>query len=95
MATRCCGGNKTKMVVKACGLVTGYQKEVFRWRSVAIIGGQPHAPTQDDYCNDWFILKNTWTQGISTVARLLWGFRFDPALDEHGNVIPVDIFNYT
>jgi cytochrome P450 len=23
-------------------------KEVFRWRSVAIIGGQPHAPIQDD-----------------------------------------------
>lgn len=64
MAARCCGGNKTKMVVKACGLVTGYQKEVFRWRSVAIIGGQPHAPTQDDYCNGWFIPKNTWTQGI-------------------------------
>jgi len=30
-----------------------------------------------------------------TVARLLWGFQFDPALDEHGNEIPVDIFNYT
>jgi len=26
-----------------------------------------------------------------TVARSLWGFRFDPALDEHRNVIPVDI----
>jgi cytochrome P450 len=24
-------------------------KEVLRWRSVAIIGGQPHAPIQDDY----------------------------------------------
>jgi cytochrome P450 len=25
-----------------------FVKEVFRWRSVAIIGGQPHAPIQDD-----------------------------------------------
>lgn len=24
-------------------------KEVLRWRSVAVIGGQPHAPIQDDY----------------------------------------------
>lgn len=29
--------------------VKAFVKEVLRWRSVAIIGGQPHAPTQDDY----------------------------------------------
>jgi len=29
--------------------VRAFVKEVFRWRSVAIIGGQPHAPIQDDY----------------------------------------------
>lgn len=29
--------------------VKAFVKEVFRWRSVAIIGGQPHAPIQDDY----------------------------------------------
>jgi len=40
-----------------------FVKEVFRWRSVAIIGGQPHAPIQDDYYNGWFIPKNTWVQG--------------------------------
>jgi cytochrome P450 len=28
--------------------VRAFVKEVFRWRSVAIIGGQPHAPIQDD-----------------------------------------------
>ena len=38
-------------------------KEVFRWRSVAIIGGQPHAPTHDDYYNGYLIPKGTWTQG--------------------------------
>jgi len=29
--------------------VKAFVKEVLRWRSVAVIGGQPHAPTQDDY----------------------------------------------
>ena len=40
-----------------------FVKEVFRWRSVAIIGGQPHAPTHDDYYNGWYIPANTWVQG--------------------------------
>lgn len=31
--------------------VRAFTKEVFRWRSVAIIGGQPHAPIQDDVYN--------------------------------------------
>lgn len=31
--------------------IRAFVKEVFRWRSVAIIGGQPHAPIQDDYYN--------------------------------------------
>ncbi|KAI2776230.1 cytochrome P450 [Daldinia loculata] len=43
--------------------VKAFVKEVFRWRSVAIIGGQPHAPTQDDYYKGWLIPKGTWIQG--------------------------------
>src|SRR5579859_2217873 len=43
--------------------VEAFVKEVFRWRSVAIIGGQPHAPVQDDYYGKWFIPKDTWVQG--------------------------------
>ncbi|KAF2709910.1 cytochrome P450 [Pleomassaria siparia CBS 279.74] len=129
-------------------------KEVFRWRSVAIIGGQPHAPTQDDYYNGWLIPKSTWVQGNVwaihrnerefpepdrfnpnrfikesadarpfpgekgymtfgwgrricsgqalaeqgtwlTVARLVWGFKIESALDKSGKPIPVDIFDYT
>lgn len=31
--------------------IRAFVKEVFRWRSVAIIGGQPHAPIQDDWYN--------------------------------------------
>jgi cytochrome P450 len=30
-----------------------------------------------------------------TVARLLWGFSIQKALDQNGNEIPVDIFAYT
>lgn len=30
-----------------------------------------------------------------TVARLLWGFRFQKAFDQSGNEIPLDIFDYT
>ena len=43
--------------------VEAFVKEVFRWRSVAIIGGQPHAPVQDDYYNGWYIPAGTWVQG--------------------------------
>ncbi|KAF2787546.1 cytochrome P450 [Melanomma pulvis-pyrius CBS 109.77] len=129
-------------------------KEVFRWRSVAIIGGQPHAPIQDDYYKGWLIPKSTWIQGNVwaihrnerefpdpdrfnpnrfikdspdarpfpgergymtfgwgrrvcsgqalaeqgtwlTVARLVWGFKIEPAVDGNGKPIPVDIFDYT
>lgn len=131
-----------------------FVKEVFRWRSVAIIGGQPHAPTQDDEWNGFLIPKDTWTQGnvwaihhnehefpdpdrfdperflkdspssrpfpnergymtfgwgrrvcsgqglaeqgtFLTVARLLWAFHIEKALDSQGKEIPVDIFAYT
>jgi hypothetical protein len=40
-----------------------FVKEVFRWRSVAIIGGTAHAPTQDDEWNGYHIPKGTWIQG--------------------------------
>lgn len=43
--------------------VRAFVKEVLRWRSVAIIGGQPHAPTRDDYYKGWLIPAGTWTQG--------------------------------
>lgn len=45
--------------------VKAFVKEVFRWRSVAIIGGQPHAPVSDDVWNSYLIPKGTWTQGRS------------------------------
>lgn len=43
--------------------VKAFVKEVLRWRSVAIIGGQPHAPVSDDEWNGYTIPKGTWTQG--------------------------------
>ena len=35
--------------------------------------------------------QGTWL----TVARLVWGFKIEPATDESGKSIPVDIFDYT
>jgi cytochrome P450 len=35
--------------------VKAFAKEVLRWRSVAIIGGQPHAPIQDEIYKVGFI----------------------------------------
>lgn len=43
--------------------VRAFVKEVLRWRSVAVIGGQPHAPTRDDEYNGWLIPQGTWVQG--------------------------------
>ncbi|KAK4541799.1 hypothetical protein LTR36_007331 [Oleoguttula mirabilis] len=43
--------------------IKAFVKEVLRWRSVAIIGGQPHAPIADDEWNGYTIPKGTWTQG--------------------------------
>ncbi len=43
--------------------VNAFVKEVLRWRSVAIIGGQPHSPTQDDNYHGWLIPAGAWVQG--------------------------------
>ncbi|KAK3349143.1 cytochrome P450 [Lasiosphaeria hispida] len=43
--------------------MNAFVKEVLRWRSVAIIGGQPHSPTQDDSYNGWLIPAGSWVQG--------------------------------
>ena len=40
-----------------------FVKEVFRWRSVAIVGGVAHAPTQDDFWNGYLIPRGSWVQG--------------------------------
>ncbi|KAK8232213.1 cytochrome P450 [Phyllosticta capitalensis] len=52
--------------------INAFVKEVFRWRSVAIIGGQPHAPVADDEYNGWLIPKGTWVQGN------VWAIHRDP-----------------
>jgi cytochrome P450 len=41
-------------------------KEAFRWRPVAVLGGTPHANTEDDYYNGYFIPKG------STILGNLW-----------------------
>lgn len=39
--------------------VKAFVKEVLRWRSVAIIGGQPHAPIQDDVYKVYLAMKRS------------------------------------
>ena len=41
-------------------------KETFRWRPVAVLGGTPHANTEDDYYNGYFLPKG------STILGNLW-----------------------
>ena len=41
-------------------------KEVLRWRSVAIIGGQPHAPTRDEY---YKVISNMKTSDVQLTKR--------------------------
>ncbi|OJD30471.1 cytochrome p450 [Diplodia corticola] len=43
--------------------VRAFVREVLRWRSVAVIGGQPHAPVRDDYFGGWLIPRGAWVQG--------------------------------
>jgi len=41
-------------------------KETFRWRPVAVLGGTPHANTEDDYYNGYLIPKG------STILGNMW-----------------------
>ncbi|KAH8921853.1 cytochrome protein [Atractiella rhizophila] len=138
--------------------IKGVVSEIFRWRNTAIIGGQPHANTEEVTWNGWTFPAGTWTQanlwaihrsereykdsdsfrperwledekadlrgeypgcggrGYSsfgfgrrvcsgqalaeqgmyiTVARLLWAFKIEKALNANGKEIPVDTFAYT
>ena len=58
-------------------------KETLRWRPVAVMGGTPHATTQDDYYNGLFIPKGT------TIMGNLWAIHHNEKYfnDSH-NFIP-------
>lgn len=43
--------------------VGAFVREVLRWRSVAVMGGQPHSPARDDVYRGWLIPRGTWVQG--------------------------------
>lgn len=47
-------------------------KEVLRWRPVAVLGGTPHASTEDDVYEGFFIPKG------STILANLWAIHHDP-----------------
>src|SRR5271170_5645460 len=46
-------------------------KEVLRWRSVAILGGLPHAPTRDDMYRGYLIPAHTSIMVFTRLLRLL------------------------
>lgn len=48
-------------------------KEVLRWRSVAILGGLPHAPTRDDTYRGYLIPANTSIMVYSRFLGLIQG----------------------
>lgn len=61
-------------------------KEAFRWRPVAVLGGTPHANTEDDYYNGYFIPKG------STILGNLWAvFPLFDLTDVRLTIIPSTI----
>jgi cytochrome P450 len=45
---RVVGHSRSPTLLDDLPYLRAFVKEVFRWRSVAVIGGTAHAPTQDD-----------------------------------------------
>lgn len=50
--------------------IRAFCKEVLRWRPVAVLGGTPHASTEDDYYNGHFIPAGTTILGNSWAINL-------------------------
>ncbi|KAH8725498.1 cytochrome P450 [Phaeosphaeriaceae sp. PMI808] len=57
-----------------CALV----KEVLRWRPVAVLGGTPHASTEDDYYEGYYIPAGTTVLGNSWAINLNDEYYHDP-----------------
>ncbi|MCJ1311157.1 hypothetical protein MMC25_004827 [Agyrium rufum] len=53
-------------------------KEILRWRPVAVLGGTPHASTEDDYYEGWFIPKGTTVLGNTWAINLNDAYYPDP-----------------
>lgn len=53
-------------------------KEVLRWRPVAVLGGTPHASTEDDFFEDYFIPTGTTILGNSWAINLNEEYYPDP-----------------
>ncbi|KAF2748161.1 cytochrome P450 [Sporormia fimetaria CBS 119925] len=50
--------------------IRAFVKEVLRWRPVAVLGGTPHASTEDDYYEGYFIPAGTTVLGNSWAINL-------------------------
>lgn len=52
------------------GYIRAFVKEVLRWRPVAVLGGTPHASTEDDYYGGYYIPAGTTVLGNSWAINL-------------------------
>ncbi|KAH8801472.1 cytochrome P450 [Xylogone sp. PMI_703] len=64
--------NWTDFDDKSLPYISAIVKETLRWRSVAILGGLPHAPIRDDMYKGYLIPEGT------SVTGNLWGIHRDP-----------------
>jgi hypothetical protein len=62
-------------------------KEVLRWRSVAILGGLPHAPTRDDTYRGYLIPANTSIMVCRSWIKLTSRRIFGLFIDIRGNFL--------
>ncbi|CAK4034003.1 Fumitremorgin C synthase [Lecanosticta acicola] len=60
-----CGSERSPTSEDTVGMrhVQAVMKEVFRWRAPAVLGGQPHAPLEDDFFDGYLIPKGTSVTG--------------------------------
>ena len=62
--------------------VRALAKEVLRWRPVAVLGGTPHASTEDDVYEGWFIPRGTTVLGNPWAINLNETYYPNPHLFE-------------
>ena len=66
-------------------------KEVLRWRPVAVLGGTPHANTEDDWYRGNWIPKGTTILGNNWAINLNEEYYPDPHLFEPARFLPLEI----
>ncbi|KAI9709922.1 MAG: hypothetical protein M1820_003000 [Bogoriella megaspora] len=66
-------------------------KEVLRWRPVAVLGGTPHASTESDRYQGWWIPKGTTVLGNNWAINLNQKYYPNPHLFEPRRFLPIEL----